>query len=94
MPTPRRREHDSNRKPLLDPISHVKIRPQNERNVFTEGDEVEYDDVSGRVKYDAAGNIDSWRSQDARAKEARVGSANYHLRKDGKTPVQKINSNE
>jgi hypothetical protein len=72
------------------PISHVKVRPQDERNVFNEGTEDQYDDVSGRVKYNAMGLTDTWHSADARAKEHMAKGRTSNARKAGTLPVQKF----
>lgn len=72
------------------PKSHVTTRPQDERNVFNEGTEDQYDDVSGRVKYNAMGKIDMWHSEDARAKEHVALGKTSNARKAGTLPVQKF----
>jgi hypothetical protein len=72
------------------PTSNVKPRPQDERNVFNEGTEDQYDDVSGRVKYNAMGKTDSWHSADAREKEHVALGKTSNARKAGKLPVQKF----
>ena len=72
------------------PKSHVTTRPQDERNVFNEGTEDQYDDVSGRVKYNAMGLTDTWHSADARAKEYMANGKTSTARKAGTLPVQKF----
>jgi len=72
------------------PISHVKVRPQDERNVFNEGTEDQYDDANGRVKYNAMGKIDMWHFADAREKEYVALGKTSNARKAGTLPVQKF----
>ncbi len=72
------------------PISHVKVKPQNERNVFNAGTEDEIDEASGRVKYNAFGKTDAWHREDAIDKESRAMYATEHARRTGKLPVQKF----
>lgn len=73
------------------PISHVKVVNPADRNTFNEGTEDQYDDVSGRVKYNALGKTEKWHKEDARTKEHHTTFINKKARAEGKTPVVKIN---
>jgi len=76
------------------PTSHVTIRAQSERNVHNEGTEDQFDDVSGRVKYNALGKTDWWHFEDRHRNDTNVKSNNRYARKQGKIPVVKIDSNK
>jgi hypothetical protein len=72
------------------PKSHVTVRPQDDRNVFNKGTEDEYDDVSGRVKYNAMGKTDTWHNEDARRDEHVAKGKTSNARKAKTLPVQKF----